>query len=113
MGLEIEGYGYEYEANFYGGPFDGLADSIISVDKEGPPVYPFKVISEDLTEQKTLGAKLLDHFKTKHIADETRVAVYKIEGQPDEYNDEDTVPYHFKEVVTFKEYKKRYMKGKQ
>lgn len=109
MTIKIEGYGYEYDALFYGGPFDGLADSVVSLHQKEPPEFPYRLIEgEDLSEQKPLGMKILDCFKEKHIPDDERVAVYRIEGNPDEYGEDDVVPYHYKETMNFGEYREKY-----
>ena len=87
-----------------------LKDTVVSLEKEEPPKYPYRFIEGDLSEKKPLGMKILDHFKEQHIADDTRVAVYVIEGCPDEYRDSDLVPYYYKESVDFVDYKNKYLK---
>lgn len=108
--MEIQGEGYEYDAMFYGGPLDGLEDSVVTLEKTGPPSHPFRVYEdEESFSPKPLGKKLIDQFKFKHIPNDAKVIVYQIEGIPDEYNDEDTIPYHFLEIVDFGEYKQKYL----
>jgi hypothetical protein len=107
--MEIQGYMYEHDAIYYEGPFDGLEASIVT-NKEEPPSVVYRIIGEDLNleSKKALGQKLMDVFKQKNIPSDTKVAAYKIEGNPEEYADDDTVPYRFIETLTYKEYKIKY-----
>lgn len=104
MNFEIGGYGYEFDTKHFGGPFDGLDSSVISF-KELPPKNVFYPLNGKLEGEKTLGKKLLNKWQEKHIPDDTRVAVYGIEGDPEEYNDEDVINYHFKGLMVYSEYK--------
>lgn len=111
MSFELQGYGYEFDTKHYGGPFDGSDSSVISF-KETPPIivfYPVEIKGQEFFKEETsLGKKLLNKWKEPHYPDETRVAVYKLEGDPQEYNDEDIIPYHFQEITSFAEYKQKY-----
>ncbi len=106
-GIEIFGYGYEFNTKHIGGPFDGLNDSVISF-QSAPPLTAFYVLNEekDYYEGDKLGKKLLN--KWKHVAEDSRVAVYKIEGDPSEYNDEDVINYHFQGIMSYLQYKEKY-----
>jgi hypothetical protein len=108
MNAEIGGYGYEFDTKHFGGPFDGLDSSVISFI-EFPPksvFYPLPTEETDFLEvDKTLGKKLLKKWQEPHIPGVTKVAVYTIEGDPEEYNDEDVINYHFKSLMTYSEYK--------
>ena len=109
-GIEIFGYGYEYDAKHIGGPFDGLNDSIVSF-KSTPPLTAFYILDDDEKDyyegDKLLGKKLLN--KWKKVAEQSRVAVYKIEGDPEEYNDDDVINYHFQGVMLYSQYKEKYL----
>jgi hypothetical protein len=108
MEMKFEGYGYEFNSEHYGGPFDGLVDSVVSFE-ENPPRFNVKRIDEgNPGEKKKLGQKLLDQWKSRHIADDTFVAVYKIEGRPEEYGEASKVPYHYMGTMTMSEYKGKY-----
>ena len=110
--IEIFGYGYEYDVKYLGGPFDGLVNSIVSF-KSNPPVSTFCIIDDEEKEyyegEKTLGKKLLNKWKEKNIPEESRVAVYKLEGDPEEYTDDDLINYHFQGTMSHRDYKERYL----
>ena len=106
--LKFEGDGYEFNAIYYGGAFDGLNRPVISF-KETPPIMVIHKMNEELKDSATLGERLLSTWKEKHLPDDERIAVYKIEGEPEEYDHEDdVVPYHFKEIMEFGDYKEKY-----
>ena len=105
--VEIGGYGYEFNSQHYGGPFDGSTTSVVSFN-EYPPRYHVVVVDKDLDDNKKLGQKLMEVWKLKHLPDNTWVAVYKIEGRPEEYDDEQVVPYHYIGTMKNKEYKEQY-----
>lgn len=107
--MEVQGCGWEFDTMHYGGPFDGLETSVISFNSV-PPVVTFYVVDPEkgYRGEKSIGKKLLQKWSENHIPNESKVAVYKLEGSPDEYSDEDIVPYHFKEILLYLDYKKKY-----
>ena len=111
ISVEFRGEGYEFETIHYGGPFDGSDASIISFNSTPPIVvfHPLQYNKEYVESESSLGKKLINKWKEKHLPDDIKVAVYKVEGDPEEYNDEDIVPYHYKEILSYKEYKKKYI----
>jgi len=104
MKIDIDGYGYEFDTIHYGGPLDGLTSSVVSLSSPLPPKVHIAKLTED-QEDKTLAQKVMDLWKLQHTPDNVRMAVYKIEGKPEEYDDSSTVPYHFVEILPFKECK--------
>lgn len=105
--IEIGGYGYEFNSEHYGGPFDGSTDTVVSFN-EFPPRYHVLVIDAELDDKKKLGQKLMEAWKMKHLPNDTWVAVYKIEGRPEEYDDDQTVPYHYIQTMQVKDYKEQF-----
>jgi len=105
--IEIGGYGYEFETEHYGGPFDGSKDTVVSFN-ELPPRYQVLPVGETINDNKKLGQKLMEAWRQKHLPDDTWVAVYKIEGRPEEYDNEQVVPYHYVKTMCHKEYKEEY-----
>ena len=107
--FEIQGEAWDFDAHHIGGPFDGLDSSVISFI-EFPPKSVFYSLPTEETDflevDKSLGKKLLKKWQEPHIPDATKVAVYTIEGDPEEYNDEDVINYHFKKLMTYLEYKR-------
>ena len=107
--MEIQGSGWEFDTIHYGGPFDGLDTSVISFNPN-PPVVAFYVVDleKGYKGETSLGKKLLQKWAEPHISDNSKVAVYTLEGDPSEWSDEDIVPYHFKETLLYLDYKKKY-----
>lgn len=107
--MEVKGEAWEFESIHKGGPFDGLETSVISFNPN-PPVITFHIVDRKLgySGEKSLGKKLLAKWSEPHIRNDTKVAVYRLEGSPTEYSEEDVVPYHFKETLLYLDYKKKY-----
>ena len=105
--MEIQGQGWEFDSVFLEGPFDGLETSVISFTPN-PPIVSFHILDGKLETERSLGKKLLKKWGEKHIPNNKRGAVYCLEGDPSEYSDEDIVPYHYKEILSYKDYKNKY-----
>ncbi len=105
--MKHEGYIVEYDAEFLGGPADGLQDSVISIDKQYPPKFTFFEIGDDEITPVSIGQKFIKSFlKT---CDETKVAVYQLEN-PETYDDDDEtiLPYKFIETTNYSTFQKNY-----
>lgn len=99
------GQGCEFDSIFYGGPLDGLEDTIVILDDDKAPKFVVRP-TKDLTKKK-LGEKVLDCLKK--IRAKERVCVYKIEGATTEYSDDDVIPYHFLKCMTYSEFRIEYL----
>lgn len=110
--IEASGYGAEFDVEFMGGPFDGLKDIVINLNTLEPPKYTYRKMGEaenNEAEKSKLGLKLIEQWKEPHIPNDTRVAVYKLRGNIDDYiatDDSESCFYDFLEVVEFKKYRK-------
>lgn len=101
----IEGSGSEFDVELVGGPFDGLEDIVVNMNGALPPPYTYRGM-EDGFEKSFLGEKVLEHWKKDHIADDTRVAMYKLRGEIEDYN-EDTEKcfYDYLQIGKFETYR--------
>lgn len=110
--LETSGYGAEFDVEFMGGPFDGLKDIVINLNTLEPPVYTYRKMGEDAEksdDKAKLGLKLIEQWKEPHIPNDTRVAIYKLRGEVEEYDadeEEELCFYDFLEISDFKKYRK-------
>lgn len=103
------GEGWGFNAQFTGGPGDGLEDEVIS-SIELPPKTWWIELGEDGSVEKTkLGMKVMNVFLKRCPKKGTKVAVYSLDGHPETFNhEEDTVPYKFEEVLSFEKYVEKY-----
>jgi len=100
-----EGYGYEYEARYFGGPADGLDSTVVILDSDLPPRVSYLELY-NLPEGKMPIGK---HLLKQRPRSDSRVGVYGLEGDPSDYDhDEDVLIYHFIETTTYKEYAARF-----
>lgn len=102
--MQIEGFGYEYEAKYFGGPADGLESTVVTFDTSPPPEISCLEL-HNLIESKTPIGK---HFFKRNPSADTRVGVYILENPPDEYTDDDTLIYHFMEMMFYADFVKKY-----
>jgi hypothetical protein len=107
MKVQVEGYGYEFKSEYYGGPFDGLVDTVVSFCKH-PPNFSIKRSQGDLSKKKKLGEKLLDEWKSSHLSEDVWVTVYKIEGRSEEYGESSIIPYHHVGTMKMKDFREKY-----
>lgn len=102
--MKIEGYGYEFDTKYVGGPADGLETNMV-VFSEGVPPEISCLELHNLVESKTpLGKHLIE----ARPVNETRVGVYMLENEPNSYTDADLLTYQFLEMMHYGEYLERY-----
>lgn len=110
--LDASGYGAEFDVEFMGGPFDGLKDIVINLNTMYPPKYTYRKMNKEKESdnQPKLGIKLIEHWKEKHLPGDTRVAIYRLRGDSEDYDsedyDEEVCLYDFLEVSNFDKYRK-------
>lgn len=102
--MKFEGYGYEFDAKYIGGPADGLENSIVTFSDDKPPEVSCLEL-HNLIESKTpLGV----HFFKQRPANETRVGVYMLENDPNDCTHDETISYYFIEMMYYGDYVKKY-----
>jgi len=128
--IKKSGYGSIFDAEFMGGPFDGLKDSIINLNAMYPPKYAYKKMNKKTpnntsfeSDEDLIRNKLVEHLEEKNIPDSTKIAVYTLridedmhfttfdgeiefEEIEDEEEEEEIYLYDFLHISNFKEYKK-------
>ena len=108
--FEMQGFGYDWDAELIGGPCDGLTDLVISLTEPHPPRLIRKKIGEDYDKPK-LGEKMIEQWSNKPLPEDTKLAVYKLRGNLEDYDDEDDVcTYDFVETLSAREYSNKYEK---
>lgn len=101
----IEGCGSEFDVEFVAGPFDGLEDIVVNVTGLLPPTYTYRSM-DDGFEKSFIGEKVIEHWKKNHIPEDLRVAIYKLRGELDDYDEEsEKCFYDFVRIDEFKAYK--------
>ena len=113
MGIIASGEGVEYNAEFRGGPADGLVDTIISMGKNAPPpLYFYHELKGDeiapIAPIGLIGPRLVQKLFVSGPKPDARVAAYKLVGEAEDYGEKDTVYYTYIQSVTFEEYQKKY-----
>jgi len=107
--MEISGDSWGFEAEFSGGPGDGLKDEVISLVEMPPKIWWIELGEDGAIETEKLGMKTLNVIFKRMPKQGTKVAVYKINGDPADFNHEkDVVPYQHEETLLFEEYAKKY-----
>ncbi len=104
----MQGYGVDFNSEYFGGPFDGHKSIVISLDGNLPPKVVFEKTNEIKTEKVELGRKLLEKWAERHIANDQQVAVYEIRGNSDDYEGDAIVPYTHAGTMSFLDFKKKY-----
>jgi hypothetical protein len=105
--MELDGYGYEWDANLIGGPADGCVDRVIQVKPQctNPPVY-FKKMLDVYPKRESLGEKLIEAWADSHLNPEIKVAVYKLQNDVDP--EDDICDYHYLETMTVQQFRDKY-----
>ena len=103
--MQFDGYGYEFDATYIGGPADGLESSVVVLNSKEPPKFrclePF-----DCTAAKV---PLGQHILKKSPRSQAYVSAYELEGEPTEYDhEEDVLTYRFLETMSYKEFVTRF-----
>ncbi|MHA2043193.1 MAG: hypothetical protein ACW99G_00280 [Candidatus Thorarchaeota archaeon] len=102
--MNFEGYGYEWDAELVAGPFDGMLDTVIQLEGDQPPKELWKPMDEKDFKKPKLGEKIIEIWSKKSLKDDMKIAVYKLRGEPSDYDDkdEDELFYDFQEITTYK-----------
>jgi hypothetical protein len=102
--MKFEGYGYEYDAKYNGGPADGLESNVVIFNSNTPP----EVTCLELHNLVSTRAPLGTSFLKRRPSDSVRVGVYKLENDPTSYCEDDVLTYHFIEILNYSEYVSKY-----
>lgn len=100
-----EGYGYEWDAFFNGGPADGLFDRVIKINDNKPPEVLKKILDGHEIVRESLGEKLIEYLTHDQIDGNQKVAVYKLRQIVDE--DEKCI-YDYVETIRMKDFRDKY-----
>lgn len=101
--------GWGFDAEFFGGPADGLEDEVIATIELPPKFWWIELKEDGSVEKEKLGMKVLNVFLKRTPKQGTKVAIYNIDGQPENFNhEEDTVPYKHVETLLFEDYVIKY-----
>lgn len=99
--MNVDGYGYEWDASLIGGPADGCIDRVIQTDGDIHPPEQFIKILDGGIEREPIGKKLLQSWGEKHLPDSTKVALYRIRGNREDVDeDQDLCVYDYVESTT-------------
>ena len=99
-----EGYGYEWDAFFNGGPADGLFDRVIKINDNTPPKFLKKIVDGNDIVRESLGEKLIEYLTNDQVDGNQKVAVYKLRRIVDE--DEKCI-YDFIKIVKMKDFREK------
>lgn len=102
--MKREGCGYEWDAMLVGGPADGCLDRVISLNKNIPPKYTFRIIDGNEMNRETLGEKLIINLAIKNIDKFQKIAVYVLK----EHFGEETCLYQYLESTNMDKFRKNY-----
>ena len=103
--MNYDGYGYEYDATYMGGPADGLESSVVVLNTELPPRWRYMELSDCAVTKVPLGGHILKRSPGRGA----KVNVYLLEGNPSDYDHEDDVlMYQFIETTTYEEYVRKF-----
>lgn len=109
MTFKLDGYGYEWDAELVGGPADGCLDRVIQVGGDKTPPKFFKKMLNEEPKRETLGEKLIEHWASRHIEDEMKIAVYELDCDPEDVDeDSDTCVYRYLETINMGIARKKY-----
>lgn len=109
MGLSFDGYGYEWDVELIGGPADGCVDRVIQMNGDKKPPKFFKKILDEEIRRESLGEKVIEYWASRHLDEDTKVAVYELKGSPDDVDeDSDICSYEYLETIKMGEARKKY-----
>ena len=107
--MQMEGSGWGFDAEFFGGPGDGFEDDVTAIVEVAPKLWWIELEEDGSVEKGKLGMKVLNIFFKRTPKQGTRIAVYKIDGHPENFDHEvDTVPYKYEETLLFEDYVGKY-----
>lgn len=110
--MKFKGEAYEFDVEYINGPYDGSEAIVISFTDNKPPKVTFERFIPGKSipiEKKKIGAKMLQECGKRTAPDDDKVAVYELEGNPDNFFDtEEILKYKFKEIIDIKTYKEKY-----
>jgi len=105
----MEGQGCEWDAELVAGPYDGHVDTVIQLEGNHPPTMYPKPMNKDGLKKLKLGEKILEIWAKKHLPDDMKLALYKLRGEPSDYDgEEDDLFYDFEEIITAADYRLKY-----
>lgn len=102
--MKREGCGYEWDAMLVGGPADGCLDRVVSLNKNSPPRYTFRLVDGNEMNRETLGEKLILQMTKKSMDASQKVAVYALK----EYFGEEACLYHYLESTSMGKFRDKY-----
>jgi hypothetical protein len=103
------GNGWGFDAEFFGGPGDGLEDEVIAEIETPPKLWWIELEEDGSVEKGKLGLKVLNIFFNRTPKQGTRVAIYELDQLPEDFDhEEDTVSYRYNETLLFEEYVGKY-----
>lgn len=107
--IRISGEGYEWDAELVAGPFDGMVDTVIQLEGNKPPKIMPKPMNKKGLKKLKLGEKILEILAKEHLPDDMKLAIYKLRGEPSDYNgEEDDLFYDFQEITTACDFRQNY-----
>jgi hypothetical protein len=108
--MKIDGYGYEWDAKLLGGPADGCIDRAIQINGKYPPKFITRIIDGEEIKRESLGEKLIEVLTRNNLDENQNVAVYKLDREPEEVEDEQEseICYFYLETIKFGTYKTKY-----
>jgi len=102
--MEFEGFGYEFEAKYIGGPADGLESCVVTLNTDIPPRMSYLEVGK-LPRKRPLGSHIFKQRPARH----SRIGVYVLEGEASSYDhDDDVLVYQFLESMTYEEFVKKF-----
>jgi len=106
--MKFQGYGYQFDTKYVGGPADGLESSCIQLESSNPPRFLWVDVKNIPEEKPLLGEQMIKQWSNKKIPAGMKVAVYEIDGEPENHSDEEVVCYRYKTTTTYAEYIKEF-----
>ena len=107
--IRMGGEGCEWDAELVAGPFDGMVDTVIQLEGNQPPEIMPKPMNKSGLKKLKLGEKILEIWAKQHLPDDTKLAIYKLRGEPSDYDgDEDDLFYDFEEITTAADFRRKY-----
>jgi len=106
--MQVEGYGYEFDAMYFGGPADGWKTNIVTFGSSLPPEISYVEINNVIGCKTSIGR----YFFRQEPARSARIAVYMLDerGHGDEIADdfEEELRYLFIETMAYGDYLSEY-----
>lgn len=103
--MEGSGYGYEWDAELFGGPGDGCFDRVIELKGNIPPKFLIKILDGEEIRRESLSEKLLEYWSKPHIDGNQKIAIYKLRGISE---NKEVCSYDYIETATMKEFREHY-----